>query len=122
MNRVFDMPIQADLPVPTTELPTTRPRRQKRDRVIRSSTARAMLAQAHYKFEKLLQYKMRRVEGRLVICEEEYTSKMCSRCGEVNSTLGGARVFRCSACHLRLDRDVNAARKILIKSREMLAL
>jgi len=104
------------------EMPTTRPRRRKRERVIRSSTARAMLAQAHFKFKVLLRYKLARVGGRLVDCEEEYTSKTCSSCGTVNDTLGGDRVFRCSACHVRLDRDVNAARNILIKNREMLAL
>jgi hypothetical protein len=45
--------------------------------------------------------------------------KTCSRCSEVNTALGGVRAFRCSVCHLRLDRDINA---ILIKNREMLVL
>jgi transposase len=87
----------------------TRPRRRKRERVIRSSTVRAMLAQAHFKFKQLLRYKLARVGGRLVDCEEK-TSKPCSSCGTVNNAIGGDRVFRCSACHVRLDRDVNVAR------------
>jgi len=88
------------------EMLPTRPRRRKRERVIRSSTVRAMLAQAHFKFKQLLRYKLARVGGRLVDCEEK-TSKPCSSCGTVNNAIGGDRVFRCSACHVRLDRDVN---------------
>ena len=38
------------------------------------------------------------------------SSKACSRCGTVKSTLSLAeRTFECEACHLVIDRDVNAA-------------
>ncbi|RLN55048.1 hypothetical protein BBP00_00008670 [Phytophthora kernoviae] len=49
-------------------------------RKIRSPTARAMMTQAHYRFKMLLKYKMVRSGGGVIDCEEEYTSKTCSRC------------------------------------------
>ncbi|RLN48036.1 hypothetical protein BBJ29_005108 [Phytophthora kernoviae] len=57
-------------------------------RKIRSPTARAMMAQAHYRFKMLLKYKMVRSGGGVINCEEEYTSKTCSRCGAINHKLG----------------------------------
>ncbi|RLN05955.1 hypothetical protein BBJ28_00026818 [Nothophytophthora sp. Chile5] len=89
-------------------------------RKLRSSTARAMLAQAHYRFKILLKYKMERAGGRLVECEEEYTSKTCSSCGEIKNNLGGNHTFRCDRCHVVLDRDVSAAKNIFHKNMSML--
>ncbi|KAL3670102.1 hypothetical protein V7S43_004418 [Phytophthora oleae] len=57
-------------------------------RKLRSSTARAMMAQAHYRFKILLKYKMNRAGGQVIDCEEEYTSKTCSSCGEIKTTWG----------------------------------
>jgi putative transposase len=38
------------------------------------------------------------------------SSKICSGCGHVKSTLGlGERSYRCQLCGLVADRDVNAA-------------
>jgi transposase len=68
-----------------------------------------MLAQAHFRLKQLLRFKLSRVGGRLVGCEEEYTSKKCSSCGTISDALGE-------------DREANTARNILIKNREMLAL
>ncbi|OWZ06954.1 Transposase [Phytophthora megakarya] len=84
-------------------------------RQIRSPTARAMLPQAHYRFKMLLKYKMERAGGRLVECEEEYTTKACSGSGVINNNLGGSEVFRCGSCQAVFDRDVNAVRNIFHK-------
>ncbi|OWZ19220.1 Transposase [Phytophthora megakarya] len=91
-------------------------------RKIRSPTARAMMAQAHYRFKMLLKYKMERAGGRLVECEEEYTSNTCSGCGviKINNNLGGSEVFRCGSCQAVFDRDVNAARNIFHKNMGLL--
>ncbi|KAK1948086.1 putative transposase [Phytophthora citrophthora] len=86
-----------------------------------SPTARALMAQAHFKFKQLLKYKMKRTGGRVIDCEEEYTSKTCSSCGVIKENLGGARVFRCGRCHAVLDRDVSAAKNILHKNVSLLA-
>ncbi|KAK1945227.1 putative transposase [Phytophthora citrophthora] len=90
-------------------------------RKIRSPTARALMAQAHFKFKQLLKYTMKRTGGRVIDCEEEYTSKTCSSCGVIKQNLGGSRVFRCGSCHAVLDRDVSAAKNILHKNVSLLA-
>ncbi|RLN53898.1 hypothetical protein BBJ29_008769 [Phytophthora kernoviae] len=89
-------------------------------RKIRSPTARAMMAQAHYRFKMLLKYKMVRSGGGVIDCEEEHTSKTCSRCGAINHKLGGKHVFQCPSCNVVLDRDVNAAKNIFHKNMCML--
>ncbi|RLN49834.1 hypothetical protein BBP00_00010101 [Phytophthora kernoviae] len=76
-------------------------------RKIRSPTARAMMAQAHYRFKMLLKYKMVRSGGRVINCEEEYTSKTCSRCGAINHKLGGKHVFQCPSCNVSYQRPVD---------------
>jgi putative transposase len=48
--------------------------------------------------------------------DESYTSKMCSNCGTLNNKLKGSKIFSCNNCNLLIDRDVNGARGILIKS------
>ena len=42
------------------------------------------------------------------------SSKQCSRCGQVKTTLALAeRVYRCEVCGLEIDRDHNAARNLM---------
>ncbi|KAL3669277.1 hypothetical protein V7S43_019112 [Phytophthora oleae] len=89
-------------------------------RKIRSPTVRAMLAQAHYRFKMLLKYKMERAGGRLIECEEDYTSKTCSSCAAIKNNLGGSEVFRCTSCSAVFDRDVKAARNIFHKNMKLL--
>lgn len=53
----------------------------------------------------------------------EPTSKICSNCGEVkDSLLLSERVFDCDACHVSIDRDVNAAKNIHRLGREAAGL
>ena len=37
---------------------------------------------------------------------------MCSCCGN----LGGANIYTCQECHMIIDRDINRARNIYVKS------
>jgi len=46
---------------------------------------------------------------------EEYTSKTCSNCGFINEQLGSNKTFNCPKCVKSFDRDVNAAKNILLK-------
>ena len=52
----------------------------------------------------------------LHIQNEACTSKTCSGCGWYNETLGRSRTFICLECNLVIDRDVNAARNIYLRS------
>jgi len=46
-----------------------------------------------------------------------YTSKTCSRCGEVNKALRSQRVLRCPHCGLEMDRQLNACINIYHRMR-----
>lgn len=46
---------------------------------------------------------------------QAFTSKTCGKCGHLNNKLGGSRTFNCSACKHTEDRDVHAARNILLR-------
>ncbi len=63
----------------------------------------------------MLGYKTAREGGTPVVADRWYpSSKRCSGCGSVKAKLTLAeRVYRCDACGLALDRDVNAARNLL---------
>jgi putative transposase len=66
----------------------------------------------------ILCYKAEEAGSRIVFVDAEDTSKMCSMCGEKTKKTLWDRVHRCPACGLVLDRDINAARNILIKATE----
>ena len=53
--------------------------------------------------------------SRVIRCSEAYTSKQCGACGELNDRLGSSKVFSCAACGATADRDVHAARNILLR-------
>ena len=45
---------------------------------------------------------------------ESYTSKTCTRCGNLNSK-SGKETIKCNRCDLVSDRDLVGSRNILIK-------
>ena len=53
--------------------------------------------------------------SRVVRCSEAYTSKQCGACGCLNDKLGGSKVFKCKSCGAKADRDIHAARNILLR-------
>lgn len=59
------------------------------------------------------------VQNRAPVIEvsPRYTSKTCSRCGELNKALRSERVFECPFCGLRIDRQLNASINIYLKMR-----
>jgi putative transposase len=89
-------------------------------RRIGSKTVRSMLTMSHYSFRMRLLSKAEEYGGevKVVLCNEAYTSKTCGACGELNDKLGSKKRFRCPRpeCRLRLDRDVNGARNILLRA------
>jgi putative transposase len=62
-------------------------------------------------FRRMLEYKARWYGSQLIVVPWNYPStRRCSCCGTVGSRLSlSCRVFRCAACGLTLDRDLNAA-------------
>lgn len=62
----------------------------------------------------LLKHTAEKSGVRIVDVNEHYTSKTCGRCGVLNGK-NALKVFTCSACGLVADRDVHAARNILLR-------
>jgi putative transposase len=85
-------------------------------RNIGKKTCRRMLLWSHYKFKMRLFEKAKQWGKTVVIVNEAYTSKTCSGCGWLNHNLGSSKRFECRKCCLRKDRDLNAARNILLKN------
>jgi putative transposase len=81
------------------------------------STQRNMRHWAHGAFKTRL---MQRAAGdeeygdgtRVVIPDERWTSKTCTRCAYLKRDLGAAKTYECNRCGLVLDRDVNGAMNI----------
>ena len=71
----------------------------------------------HYQFQCRLVNKCKGLkDSRVIIVTEEYTSKTCGKCGSLNNNLTCSdRTFQCKKCNLKIDRDINGARNILLK-------
>ena len=91
--------------------------RRRRGRRINGTTVKNLFLWRHPKFYERLQQQCERVGSTLVVCSEEYTSKTCGKCGELNDNLGSLKVFKCgnTNCDFHIDRDFNGARNILLK-------
>ncbi|SDG56393.1 putative transposase [Thalassobaculum litoreum DSM 18839] len=76
---------------------------------------REILDVAMSTFVNMLVYKAERAGGRVVKVDPRYTSQDCSMCGYREKKSLSDRVHRCGECGYVDDRDVNAARNILVK-------
>ena len=91
-------------------------------RKINNETARGMMTWSHYSFRQLLKNKAELFPWvNVVECKEPYTSKTCGRCGTLHHKLGGSKTFCCPSCRYVADRDVNAARNILLRQLTLFA-
>ena len=83
---------------------------------INSETTRKMLTLSHYKFKERLIHKAKMWNRRLLIVSEAFTSKTCGHCGTINEKLGSNKTFKCNNCDLIVDRDINGARNVIIRT------
>ena len=89
---------------------------RKLERKIHAKTARNMVTWRHYQFREMLKAKAKLYSDvKVVECSEAYTSKTCGRCGTIHAKLGGSKTFNCPSCGLEADRDLHAARNILLR-------
>ena len=89
---------------------------KKIDRKISKKWVRNMLSWRHFQFRMRLITKASSENKNVFVVGEEYTSKTCSNCFKQHPNLGGAKVFKCPSCHLKMDRDGMASRNIFIKN------
>jgi len=80
----------------------------------RGPLARSIVDVGWGTFRRMLEYKTRWYGSVLIVAPRGFPStRRCSRCGHVEPELPlSRRVFRCAACGLVLDRDLNAARNL----------
>lgn len=78
--------------------------------------AKAVSDASFAEFRRQLEYKTARTGAALHIVDRWYpSSKTCSKCGTVKAKLSlSERVYRCDACGLSMDRDLNAAINIRV--------
>ena len=88
---------------------------KRTNRKIRSRTARQMITWSHYQFQQRLISKAEEWDVRVILCDESYTSRTCGACGLLRPKFS-SKTFKCPHCHSVLDRDVNAARNILLRA------
>lgn len=68
-----------------------------------------------YQFKQRLIYKCQTKGNIYKEVDESYTSKTCSVCGSYDKDLGAKKVYNCTECGIKMDRDVNGCRGIYIK-------
>jgi putative transposase len=87
----------------------------KNKRKLSKLSTRLLLGLSHYDFQQKLLYKAKQRGRNVVICKEHYTTKCCGKCGTLNEKIGGKKIFHCNSCNLTMDRDIHAARNILLR-------
>ena len=92
--------------------------KKRNNRVMTSSTVRKMQCLSHYSFKQRIMSVASELtpQVKVIICDESYTSKTCGICGDQHPDLKSKKVFDCRKCGSKIDRDINGARNILIKS------
>ncbi|KAL6077638.1 Transposase [Balamuthia mandrillaris] len=96
--------------------------RGRRRRKIGKKTARMLYSWGHYRFRQWLLHKAREWGTKVYIRSEAWTSKTCTWCLHVTHEQKQhnrrERIFECGRrdCGIRLDRDINGARNILLRS------
>ena len=87
----------------------------KEDSVLNKMSKRIAQNISFYKFLQRLEYKCKIRKINLRVEEEWYTSKVCTNCGNKKDNLGGNKIYECSNCNLKIKKDYNGSRNILIK-------
>lgn len=71
-------------------------------------------------FLNLLTYKAENADKKVWKVNPRNTSQICSQCGEIIPKSLSERIHKCSYCGLTLDRDLNAAKNILVRAEPLL--
>jgi putative transposase len=80
--------------------------------------AQAIADAGFYQFRRMLEYKCTWYGSELLVAPRTFpSSKLCSQCGHKKQDLSlSEREYRCEACGMRMDRDLNAARNLVAVS------
>jgi putative transposase len=89
--------------------------------LVKTRMAKSVLDSGWGMLRQMLQYKGEHAGRSVQIVQERFTTRACSSCGSLTGPSGPralvVRRWCCAACGAAHDRDVNAARNILARSR-----
>lgn len=94
-------------------------RTQKMVQKLGRSTSRNMNTLSFFQFKQKMEFKCRERGVKLLIVNEHYTSKTCTRCGNVKKSLNRTKLdrdYKCKECNLIINSDISAARNIYLKT------
>lgn len=90
--------------------------RKEGARTLRVKSVRELLSIGHYNTLMKLKEKCKDKGSVLLIVKEFNTTRTCGKCGHLKTDIGSAKEWTCEKCGMQHDRDVNAARNILIRN------
>jgi putative transposase len=91
---------------------------KRTQRVINNKTVRCLYSWRHFTFRQRLIQKARLRNVNVFVRGEEFTTKTCTNCGNLNN-VKGKKIISCPKCNLTVDRDVSGARNIFLKNVSM---
>ncbi len=91
---------------------------QKMVQTLGRNMSRIMNNMSYYKFKQQLKGKCEERNVKMEIKEEYYTSRTCTYCGKIKNDLGSNKTYECNKCKIKLERDSNGARNILLRNYE----
>ncbi len=83
--------------------------------ILKGSVKFVLQMERHYKFRQHLISKAEEYGCKIDVVTEEYTSKTCGNCGHMSDNYDD-RTKMCPRCKIRINRDINGSRNILIKN------
>lgn len=86
----------------------------KKENAICSEISRRMLTWRHYSFRQILINKAKLFDCKVFECDEHWTTQTCTCCGATYNPKRSKK-YVCASCGYEADRDVNAARNILLR-------
>ena len=89
---------------------------QKMCKKLQSKIARSMYNLSYFTFLTKLKNKCKEYDIDLIIRPKYYTSKTCTKCGNLHNNLKNNDIYNCIKCKLIIDRDINGARNIMLRN------
>jgi IS605 OrfB family transposase len=86
-------------------------------RAIGRKSCRKLAQLSHGRFREFLLHKAREYGTEVIVCNEAWTSKTCTRCGNIKRNLGPDKIYQCDtpSCKAIYDRDAGASRNIMLR-------